>query len=99
MSNAINVTAWSAQALDELEANLRLAYRGVEDETNDLEKYIEGKLQDWTGDAREAYTDAKRQWEQAIRELNGVLDNLGVAVKNIHENYSSTERSNATILQ
>jgi WXG100 family type VII secretion target len=90
-------TSWDSQTMDELEANLRLAYRGVEDETNDLEKAIENKTQDWTGEAREAYWQKKAEWEAAIRELNSILERMGAGVKDIHENFTSTERSNATM--
>jgi WXG100 family type VII secretion target len=90
-------TRWDPAALDLLQANLRLAYRGVEDETNDLEQKLQAKLADWDGDARQAYWDAKAQWEKAIRELNGVLSDLGAAVENIKTNYTDTEKSNANI--
>ena len=94
-----DLTRWNSQALLDLQSNLRLAYRGVEDETNDLEKSLEAKLQEWDGDAKTAYWDAKAQWEKAIRELNGVLDQLHAAVQNVHDNYTATERSNTTIFQ
>jgi WXG100 family type VII secretion target len=92
-------TRWNAEALDQLQANLRLAYRGVEDETNDLEKALEDKLSEWNGEAKEAYWQAKAQWEKAIGELNQVLGQLGAAVENIKTNYTETERSNTTIFQ
>jgi WXG100 family type VII secretion target len=92
-------TRWDPAALDQLQANLRLAYRGIEDETNDLEKSLEAKLANWDGGAKEAYWDAKRQWEKAIQELNQVLGQLGAAVQNIKDNYTETERSNSTIFQ
>ena len=92
-------TRWDPASLDTLQANLRLAYRGVQDETDDLEKTLEGKLADWDGDARAAYTDAKAQWDKACRELNDVLGQLGAAVENIKQNYTDTERSNTTVFQ
>ena len=92
-------TRWDPAALDQLQANLRLAYRGIEDETNDLEKSLEGKLAEWDGEAKTAYWEAKAQWEKAISELNAVLDQLGAAVENIKTNYTDTERSNSTIFQ
>ena len=92
-------TKWDPAQLDQLQANLRLAYRGIEDETNDLEKALEAKLAQWEGSAKEAYWDAKAQWEKAISELNQVLGQLGAAVENIKSNYTETERSNSTIFQ
>ncbi|REF36562.1 WXG100 family type VII secretion target [Thermasporomyces composti] len=92
-------TRWNAEALDQLQANLRLAYRGVEDETNDLERELEQKLAEWSGEAREAYWQAKAQWEKAIGELNDVLAQLGAAVENIRTNYTATERANTTLFQ
>ncbi|WP_020574946.1 WXG100 family type VII secretion target [Actinopolymorpha alba] len=94
-----DLTRWNSQALIDLQTNLRLAYRGVEDETNDLESSLEGKLAEWEGDAKQAYWDAKAQWEQAIAELNQVLDQLGAAIGNVHENYTSTEKANESIFR
>ena len=90
-------TQWDSGSLSQGAADLRLAYRGIEDELNDLEKALEAKLDLWEGDAKQAYWDAKAQWEQGTRELNNILERLGVAVTDIESNYSATERANQGI--
>lgn len=90
-------TAWNSEGLTQGAADLRLAYRGIRDSLNDLEKALEAKLGEWSGEAREAYTDAKRQWNEGANGLNDILDNLNLAVENIHSNYSATERANQGI--
>jgi WXG100 family type VII secretion target len=80
-------------------ADLRSAYRMTEDELNDLEKSLEGKLQEWQGDARGAYWTAKAEWEKQTRELNTVLEQLGAAVSDVHANYNQAERDGVGIFE
>lgn len=90
-------TAWNGSSMTQAEADLRLAYRGIKDELEDLEREVEKHLQQWTGTARESYTSAKSDWHTATDELNHILGTLGVAVRDIHDNYSQAERDNQTI--
>lgn len=90
-------TAWNGEALTQGAADLRLAYRGIRDELNDLQTALEAKLEQWDGDARSAYQDAKQQWNEGANGLNDILDRLNLAVDNIHNNYSGAERANQGI--
>lgn len=90
-------TAWNGEALTQGAADMRLAYRGIRDSLDDLEKALEAKLGQWDGDARAAYTEAKQQWNEGANGLNEILDRLNLAVENIHGNYSGAERANQGI--
>jgi WXG100 family type VII secretion target len=92
-------TTWSAAAMTQAVADFRSAYRMTEDELNDLESAVENKLQEWTGDAREAYTVAKKTWEQDTKDLNAILEQLGAAVENVHGNYNQAERDGVGIFE
>jgi 6 kDa early secretory antigenic target len=92
-------TTWSAAAMTQAVADFRSAYRMTEDELNDLESAVENRLQEWTGDAKEAYGVAKREWEKTTRELNAILEQLGAAVENVHGNYNQAERDGVGIFE
>lgn len=92
-----DTTTYDSAALQQLAADLRLAYRGISDELDDLEKSLESKLAMWDGEARGAYTDAKRQWDQKTVELNTILQQIGAAVENTNENYTRTEKDNTSM--
>jgi WXG100 family type VII secretion target len=92
-------TRWSAGSMSQGVADMRMAYRATEDELNDLESALEGKLQEWEGGAREAYWVAKREWEEATRDLNAVLEQLGAGVENVHQNYDQAERDGVGIFE
>lgn len=89
------VTKWDAGSLDELQANLQTAYSTMEESTTELEQKLQAKFETWEGDAREAYTEAKAQWDQALAEFNEVIQQLGQAVIQIKDSFQTTERSNA----
>lgn len=90
-------TKWDSGGLTQGAADLRNAYRAIKDELDDLESTLEAKLEYWEGDARSAYSDAKSDWNKATDELNDILERLGLAVNNINDNYTATERSNSGI--
>lgn len=90
-------TRWDSGGMSQAEADLRLAYRGIAGELEDLEREVEKHLDRWTGTARDAYTTAKSEWHKGTDELNTILGTLGVAVRDIHENYTKAERDNQTI--
>ena len=92
-------TAYNAAAMTQAVADFRSAYRMTKDELDDLEKAVETKLSDWTGDARGAYTTAKAQWDRDAAELNDVLEQLGASVENVHQNYNQAERDGVGIFE
>lgn len=74
-----------------------LAWRGLQDTLQDLEKDLEGSLSRWEGAAQGEYHRAKAQWNQAAQDMANVLNNLGGVIGTANENYSGAERSNASI--
>lgn len=90
-------TRWDDGKMSEAEADLRLAYRQIKENLENLEKDLEKTLGQWESEAREYYDDARRQWNEGAAGLNDILAQLGVAVGNIRENYTATEKNNASI--
>ncbi len=52
------------------------------------------KLQ-WDGEDRVAYEQHQASWDQAIADINKILNDIGGAVGVAKENYVSTEMSNS----
>jgi WXG100 family type VII secretion target len=74
-----------------------LAYRGLQETLEDLERKLESRLAQWEGSARGEYQNAKAQWNQAAQEMAVVLNSLGGVIGTGHENYSGAERSGMSI--
>lgn len=74
-----------------------LAYRGLQDTLEDLERELESKLSMWEGAAQGEYHRAKAQWNQAAQDMAMVLNSLGGAIATGHENYSGAERTGQSI--
>ncbi|MEV4254022.1 WXG100 family type VII secretion target [Spirillospora sp. NPDC049652] len=83
--------------MQQAQADFSLTYRALVDELQDLEKELEKHLQQWEGDAVQAYWDAKRQWDAAAQHIGTVLNQLGVVIGEAHSNYSAAERKNQGI--
>jgi WXG100 family type VII secretion target len=51
----------------------------------------------WEGEDRVAYEQHQAQWDAAVRDINKILNDIGVAVGIARENYVSTEMSNSKV--
>ena len=60
---------------------------------------LRGRLQQiqWEGADQAAYQAHQQQWDTALRDINGILNQIGSAVGVARENYMSTEASNAKV--
>ncbi|WP_018351000.1 WXG100 family type VII secretion target [Longispora albida] len=60
---------------------------------------LRAKLQqlDWQGSDREAYDTHQRKWDESIKDLNTILNQIGAAVGVAKQNYMDTENSNANL--
>lgn len=52
---------------------------------------------DWTGADREAYEEAKADWDKAIGRLNSILEGIASAVQAAKEQYQEGETGFVTI--
>ncbi|WP_395108964.1 WXG100 family type VII secretion target [Actinomadura sp. SCN-SB] len=83
--------------LTEGEAQFSQAARALMDELNDLEGKLRTKLNQWEGSAQEAYWVFQKQWDAAAKDMQNVVAQLGLAIRDANENYQQAERSNSTI--
>ena len=58
-----------------------------------LESDLKPMLSTWSGAAQEAYLVQKKNWDDAALALSQVLNSVGQAVGQAHENYTNAENS------
>ncbi|GAA1559567.1 hypothetical protein GCM10009678_48170 [Actinomadura kijaniata] len=83
--------------LTEGEAQFTQAARALMDELSDLEGKLKTKLNQWEGGAQEAYWRFQKEWDTAAKDMQNVVAQLGVAIRDAHDNYQAAERANTGI--
>ncbi|MGI5166782.1 WXG100 family type VII secretion target [Spirillospora sp. CA-253888] len=83
--------------LSEGEAAFSQAARALMDELNDLEGKLKTKLNQWEGGAQEAYWRFQKEWDTAAKDMQNVVSQLGLAIRDAHDNYQQAERANSGI--
>lgn len=63
----------------------------------DLKGQLNQNLGEWTGDARIAYEQVQRMWDQAFADMNEILGRASNHLTNAHDTYHTTERNNTAI--
>lgn len=66
----------------------------IDSQLNDLKSEVQKTLQGYQGDARAAYEEAQRKWDQAAADLQAVLAAIGTAVGQAGEAYEAAEKKN-----
>jgi len=82
-------------ALENANSQIQSTARSVEEKLDTLRTRLQ-QMQ-WDGQDQEAYREHQAQWDRAVRDMNGVLQQIGAAVGTARENYMSTEASNAKV--
>jgi len=86
-------TSVNAASMATAIGDLKNAHSKVEEDLTSLEGELEGSLSEWTGEAREAYRQAKAKWDAAANHMAQVIQVMGSTMQGIGENYDSNERS------
>jgi ESAT-6 family protein len=68
------------------QASLAHTYSRLTRTLEELEHRLNPVIQTWTGQAQEAYFQCKRQWDEAAANLATVLNSIGQAVGQAHDN-------------
>ena len=76
---------------------MRQISQHIEAALTELESNVEKSLEQWTGAARSQYGVSKQIWDNQASQMNTSLVSAQNALNNIHENYSETERRNASM--
>lgn len=85
------------ETLDQAHADLLRASSGIADNIHQLEKDLHASLSHWTGAAKDAYKPVKQKWDNAIADMNSVLQAAYLHLEKTAENYRAVEQRNASI--
>lgn len=86
-------TSVNASAMSTAIGDLKNAHSKTEEELTTLEGSLESSLAEWTGDAREAYREAKAKWDAAANHMNSVIQTMSTTMQGINDNYDANEKS------
>ena len=76
---------------------MRVGNQKITTTTDQLEAESEKNLQLWTGAARENYTVCKKMWDDAIRDMNTVLNNSSTSLQTINDNHTQAENQTRSL--
>jgi WXG100 family type VII secretion target len=85
-------------AMQQAYAAFQQKYNAMQTELDDLAREVEGKLAQWEDGARDAYFEAKRQWEASAADIGRVMNQLGAVINSSSETGQGTVRSNVGII-
>ncbi|MEV6525454.1 WXG100 family type VII secretion target [Longispora sp. NPDC051575] len=89
--------------------SIQVSYEVLEHATGEIKKLsgqIDEKLDtlrqglqrlQWDGNDREAYNQHQKKWDDAVKDLNSVLAQIGAAVGMAKQNYMDTEMQNSKL--
>ena len=75
------------------EQGIRNNYAKLTATLEQLESDLQPMINSWSGSAQESYLACKKQWDDAAMALSTVLNNIGSAVGQAHENYTAAEQA------
>ena len=77
--------------LDQATQDIASAVKSIDNRMNQLESELNPLQSDWAGNAQQAYTHAKQQWDKAIAEMMQLLNDTGVTVGQSNVDYHSAD--------
>ncbi|MBV8542192.1 MAG: WXG100 family type VII secretion target [Pseudonocardiales bacterium] len=80
--------------LESARSSIQATWTSISQEMEDLKRYLQPMVETWTGDASSAYQAHQAKWDRSARDLNQVLNQIGVALGTSNENYQAGEAAN-----
>lgn len=74
--------------------SITTTWKNISQELEELKSYLKPMVDTWTGDASIAYQALQAQWDQSAKDLNQVLNQIGVALGTSNEYYRVGEEAN-----
>lgn len=81
------------ESLQAGEQGIRNNYAKLTATIDQLESDLQPMINSWSGSAQESYLACKKQWDDAALALSHVLNNIGQAVGQAHQNYTAAENA------
>jgi WXG100 family type VII secretion target len=85
--------------LNEVTDHLYKMVKDIDDRMNNLERDLAPLQSEWSGNAQNAYTDAKRKWDTAIAEMMQLLNETGSTVGQSNQDYHAADMRGANSFQ
>ena len=85
-------------AMQQAYASFQQKYNQMASELDDLSGSVESKLGQWTDGAKDAYFDAKRQWEESMGDISRIVQQLGQVIQSSAETGQGTVKNNVGII-
>lgn len=85
-------------AMQQAYASFQQKHNQMRQELDDLARSVESKLGQWEDGAREAYFQAKAEWEKSADDISRILNQLGVVINSSSETGQATVKNNVSII-
>jgi early secretory antigenic target protein ESAT-6 len=81
-------------AMEQGQSDFQRTYTSLQSEIEHLESQLNTNLGEWIGSAQQAYHDAQAQWNAAIANMQGVIQQIGVVIGQANDAYQQAEVQN-----
>jgi WXG100 family type VII secretion target len=81
-------------AIQQAETDTSLAFQNIQTALADLRTYLKPLTASWVGDAATNYTAQQTKWDNAVTDLNSVLQGISLGLGTAHGNYTDAENTN-----
>lgn len=82
------------EALDASAGNILNAAAKLEEKINSMERRMEARKPEWSGDDSDAFDVCRLEWEKGVNAMNDALRSIAKAVNLSKEEYMATEANN-----
>ncbi len=82
------------EALDASAGNILNAAARLEQKINDMERRMEARKPEWSGDDSDAFDACRLEWDKGCVAMNDALRSIAKAVNLSKEEYQATEQNN-----
>ena len=83
------------EQVDVLSADIANDAKGIAQELDNLDTQVKSLIEQWDGAAREAYHQAKRDWNGKLQEMNQILGQISQATSQIAQQYVESDARSA----
>jgi 6 kDa early secretory antigenic target len=84
-------------ALEQGQADFQGTYNSLQGTIDTLESQLHANLDQWEGSAQEAYYAAKTKWDNAMSNMQGVLNQIAAVIGTASDNYQHAESANTAL--
>lgn len=85
--------------LDQAAQDMYKKVKDIDNRMNQLESELSDLRNQWAGNARASYDQAKAKWDMAIEEMKGLLDETSRTVTQSNADYAAADQRGAEAFQ